>query len=192
MLRISFKVTPEQVEPVLKSLREHGIVTVAVKALDEPNPAAEPPLTAQGFVKPRALAEFLEARGVPEPPKQEPIGEMWDRIKTAADVQGFPIIKESKLYPRDSGGRGKANKPYEFGGGKKRKEIDGYTLVLDIFRTLPYGTVLTTEQVNREFIKFDFQSGSAVAYLAMMVSEGKLIRPRMGHYYMPDPQQRSE
>ena len=188
MLRISFKVTPEQVEPVLKSLREHGIVTVAVKALDEPNPVLA--TTPEGYAE--KLKFHIQARGVPELPKLEPIGEMWDRIKTAADAQNFPLVVESKLYPRDSGGRGKASKPYEFGGGKKRKEIDGYTLVLDIFRTLPYGTVLTTEQVNHEFIKFDFQSGSAVTYLAMMVQEGKLIRPRMGHYYMPDPQQRSE
>lgn len=187
MLRISFKVTPEQVEPVLKALNKHGIVTVAVKAIDEPNPPALV-ITPEGDAVGRGLKEFLEARGVPEPPKQEPIGEMWDKIKEAAVAKDFPLATESKFFPRNFDRTGEAHNKHEFGGGKKLKEVDGTTLCLDIFRTLPYKTLLTTQEVEAEFAKFDFKKGSASTYLSALVRDGKLIRPEMGKYYMPDPQ----
>lgn len=105
--------------------------------------------------------------------------------------KGTTLPTESVLFPRD-GERGPDTKRRQYAHGKQDKGIKGYDLCLQIFETLAPETVLSFEQVNEEFMKHEFANGTPSTYLSALVKEGKLIRPAMGRYYMPDPSKRSK
>ena len=75
----------------------------------------------------------------------------------------------------------------DFAGGVRYKGISGEDLVMQIFDTLPDGTVLRYEQLADEFAKHNFNRHSCSSYLTKAVRQGKIIRLSYGAYYKPAP-----
>lgn len=187
--KVAFQVKPERLEGVLRMLSQAEVSLVTVKLVQQD---PEPTVTVTREKSEHWTAPVIEKWGEEDRQKwREERSETNTEIKREIAerlVEGtLPVPPKSVMYKPGNGARGKDNEPRIYVGGKRDKGITGRELVLEIFRTLPYGKVLSISEITEEFVKHDFSTSSPSAPLHALVAEGVLIRPAFGQYFMPHP-----